>query len=30
MSLETFVTTVAMLVRYWLDIVQLPDVGMMD
>src|ERR1700723_3914128 len=30
MSLETFVTTVAMLVRYWLDIVQLPDLGMID
>jgi CheY-like chemotaxis protein len=30
MSLETFVATVGTLVRYWLDIVELPDPGMVD
>lgn len=30
MSLETFVVTVRMLVRYWLDIVELPDPNMVD
>ena len=30
MSLETFVTTIGMLVRYWLDIVELPDPSMLD
>jgi CheY-like chemotaxis protein len=30
MSLETFVTTIGTLVRYWLDIVELPDPGMVD
>jgi two-component system, chemotaxis family, response regulator Rcp1 len=30
MSLETFATTVGAMVRYWLDIVELPDLRMMD
>ena len=30
MSLETFVATIRTLVRYWLDIVELPDPGMVD
>jgi chemotaxis family two-component system response regulator Rcp1 len=30
MSLETFVSTIATLVRYWLDIVELPDPAMLD
>ena len=30
MSLETFVSTIGTLVRYWLDIVELPDPGMFD
>jgi CheY-like chemotaxis protein len=30
MSLESFVTTIGTLVRYWLDIVELPDPGMLD
>jgi CheY-like chemotaxis protein len=30
MSLETFVATIGTLVRYWLDIVQLPDPGIVD
>ncbi|MGA2880204.1 MAG: response regulator [Bryobacteraceae bacterium] len=30
MSLETFVATIGTLVRYWLDIVELPDPGMVD
>ena len=30
MSLETFVATIGTLVRYWLDIVELPDPAMMD
>jgi CheY-like chemotaxis protein len=30
MSLETFVTTIGMLVRYWLDIVELPNPSMVD
>jgi CheY-like chemotaxis protein len=29
MSLDTFVATIGTLVRYWLDIVELPDPGMM-
>ena len=30
MSLETFVAAIGTLVRYWLDIVELPDPGMVD
>ncbi len=30
MSLETFVATIGTLVRYWLDIVQLPDPELLD
>ncbi len=30
MSLETFVATIGTLVRYWLDVVELPEPGMMD
>jgi CheY-like chemotaxis protein len=30
MSLETFVAAIRTLVRYWLDIVELPDPGMVD
>jgi hypothetical protein len=30
MSLETFVVAVSTLVRYWLDIVELPDLQLMD
>jgi CheY-like chemotaxis protein len=30
MSLETFVATIGTLVRYWLDIVQLPDSELLD
>jgi len=30
MSLETFVATVRTLVRYWLDVVELPDPAMLD
>lgn len=30
MSLETFVATIGALVRYWLDIVELPQPAMMD
>ncbi len=30
MSLETFVATIRTLVRYWLDIVELPDPGLID
>ena len=30
MSLETFVATIGTLVRYWLDIVELPDPGLFD
>jgi CheY-like chemotaxis protein len=30
MSLETFVATIGALVRYWLDIVDLPQPGMVD
>jgi chemotaxis family two-component system response regulator Rcp1 len=30
MSLETFVTTIGMLVRYWLDIVELPNPSLVD
>jgi CheY-like chemotaxis protein len=30
MSLETFVSTIGTLVRYWLDIVELPDPRLFD
>ncbi len=30
MSLETFVATIGTLVRYWLDVVELPEPGMVD
>ena len=30
MSLESFVATVGMLIRYWLDFVQLPEPAMVD
>jgi CheY-like chemotaxis protein len=30
MSLETFVATIRTLVRYWLDVVELPNPAMMD
>jgi chemotaxis family two-component system response regulator Rcp1 len=30
MSLETFVATIATMVRYWLDIVELPDPALVD